>query len=138
MRMLPLICAGAIAVGAAPLLAAFAAPSAPMLLLLLAAGYFFLVPSGTYAIFAINWTVPSRATGLFAAVYTLVNSLIAVGCGPMVVAMVSDRLGGGAHLSSGMVVLVVGAGTISVLLLLTALRPFSCLCETYARQNGKA
>src|SRR3546814_20300258 len=92
--------------------------SAPMLLLLLAAGYFFLVPSGTYAIFAINWTVPSRATGLFAAVYTLVNSLIAVGCGPMVVAMVSDRLGGGANLSAGMVVLGVGAGTISVLLLL--------------------
>src|SRR3546814_12581911 len=85
-----------------------------MLLLLLAAGYFFLVPSGTYAIFAINWTVPSRATGLFAAVYTLVNSLIAVGCGPMVVAMVSDRLGGGANLSSGMVVLGGGAGAISV------------------------
>src|SRR3546814_19837792 len=116
MRMLPLICAGAIAVGAAPLLAAFAAPSAPMLLLLLAAGYFFLVPSGTYAIFAINWTVPSRATGHFAAVYTLVNSLIDVGCGPMVVAMVADRAGVGANLSTGMVVLVGGPGTITVLL----------------------
>lgn len=133
MDALPLICAGAIAVGAVPLLAGFAAPSAPMLLLLLAAGYFFLVPSGTYAIFAINWTVPPRATGLFAAVYTLVNSLVAVGCGPMVVAMVSDRLGGGANLSSGMVVLVVGAGTLSILLLLAALRPFSRLCETIER-----
>src|SRR3546814_20922375 len=111
MRMLPLICAGAIAVGAAPLLAAFAAPSAPMLLLLLAAGNLFLVPSGTYAIFAINWTVPSRDTGLFAAVDTLVNALIAGGCGPMVVALESDRLGGGANLSSGVDVHVVRGGT---------------------------
>src|SRR3546814_15717011 len=104
-----------------------------MLVVLLGAGYFFLVPSGTSAICAINCTVPSRATGLFAAVYTLVNSLIAVGCGPMVVAMVSDRLGGGANLSSGMVVLAVGAGTISVLLPLAALRPFSRLRDTIER-----
>lgn len=128
-QALPLICAGAILLGALPLLASLAATSATALLVMLAVGYFFLVPSGTYAIFAINWTVPPRATGLFAAAYTFINSIVAVGLGPLVVAMVSDHLGGDRNLSSGMVVLILGAGSVAVAILLAAYRPFATLCR---------
>jgi MFS family permease len=126
---LPMLCAGAILVGGVSLLAGLAAPSATALLALVSIGCFFLAPSGTYAIFAINWTVPGRATGQLAATYAFINALVAVGLGPLVVAMVSDRLGGGANLSTGMVVLVVGAGGFAVALLAGVNRPFARLCR---------
>ena len=132
---LPFLAAGSVAMGALILLAAFSAQSVTHLVLLVAAGYFFIVPSGTYAVFAINWTVPRHNTGLFAAGYTFINSLIAIGLGPLVIAMVSDAMGGTSHLASGMAVLTIGAGLGSVLLFILTRKSFGRLCRSAADQS---
>lgn len=132
---LPLLAAGSIAIGSLILLAAFSAQSVYLLVLLVALAYFFIVPSGTYAVFAINWTVPRHNTGLFAAGYTLINSLVAIGLGPLVIAMVSDAMGGSAHLAEGMAVLTVGAGLGSVVLFILTRKSFTQLSRTVSDES---
>ncbi|WP_417591567.1 MFS transporter [Parasphingorhabdus sp.] len=132
---LPLLAAGSVAIGSLILLAAFSAQSVYLLVPLVALAFFFIVPSGTYAVFAINWTVPRHNTGLFAAGYTLINSLIAIGLGPLVIAMVSDAIGGSSHLAEGMVVLTIGAGLGSVVLFILTHKFFAQLCRTISDES---
>lgn len=124
---LPTIAAASVASGTLLLVVALGVRSAPLLLGTLGLAYVFLAGTGTWAIIAIQWLVPSALTGRMSGGYMAFNALVGMGLGPLLVPVVSDFLGGPTHLASGMLCVTIGAGGLASVLFLIARRPFSTL-----------
>lgn len=79
---------------------------------------------------SVQLIVPNQLRARAAAVYFLVSNFIAVGLGPLIVALVSDRiLRDPARIGTALAIVSVVAGGLSLILFLLALRPYRACAE---------
>lgn len=111
--------------GLATLLAFVSSTDLAMSLLLLGILNFFMTLGAPASLAGVQMLTPDRLRGTVTAVFLACTTLIGIGCGPPLVGLTADLLGGPLHLATALVIILSAIALTGTIAALASRRPFA-------------